>query len=87
MVKEEDVLDQRCNQLHVVRYHNHNGHLGQTIEDHTLDLRAGPLEHDQNFLHYQVFQLKVTTHHEGKIFLTQPRNKDMMFKNDTSSKK
>lgn len=67
--------DQKYIPHHEVKYPNHIGHLGQTITDHTSALHVEPLEHDQNSLCYQGFQWKGTTHHAGKIFLTQPKEK------------
>jgi hypothetical protein len=59
-----------------VKYPNHIGHLGQTITNHTWVLHEEPLEHDQNSLCYQEFQLMVTVHRADKIFLTQPKNEN-----------
>ena len=61
------------NVYHEVKCSNHNGYLDQTIKDCTLDLHVELLAHAQNFLYYQEIQLEVTTRHEGKIFLIQPR--------------
>lgn len=66
---------QKYIQHHEVKYPNHIGHLGQTITNHTWVLHEEPLEHDQNSLCYQEFQLMVTVHRADKIFLTQPKNK------------
>ena len=67
---------QKYIQHHEVKYPNHIGHLGQTITNHTWVLHEEPLEHDQNSLCYQEFQLMVTVHRADKIFLTQPKNEN-----------
>ena len=66
--------DRKYIQHHEVICPNHNGHLGQTITDHTWLLHEEPLEHDRSSLCYQGFQWMGIIHHVNKIFLIQPEN-------------